>query len=244
MANGRKPYDKEDRNIRISRSALEEAMRCPRCYYQDRRLGLKRPSGPSFTLNNAVDSLLKLEMEVYREDQVSHPVMERFAPELELVPMQEPRLEEWRSVRKGVTANHAPSGFVLAGAIDDLWLSRATGLAHVADFKAAGSNAGSSLDGPYRAPYKRQLDVYTYLLSRNGLPMSETAFFLFALADRTGPAFDGVLQFTEELVAYKCDTSWIEPALMEVRTYLDADETPAASTDCEWCKFTIGINQN
>lgn len=240
----RKPYDKNDRSIRLSRSALEEAQRCARCFYLDRRLGLKRPGGPPFTLNNAVDKLMKVEMDSYREAGAPHPAMTKFAPELDLVPMEHPRLDEWRATRRGVTAVHEASGFVVAGAIDDLWLSRATGLAHVADYKAAASDAGASLDTKYRAAYKRQLDVYEYLLRRNDLDMSDTGFFLFALAERTVPSFEGVLRFEEELVSYVCETSWIEPKLVEIRSYLDDDVPPEASASCEWCAYTSAVSRN
>ena len=44
--------------FRLSRSKLENYLKCQRCFYLDRRLGIKPPSGPAFTLNIAVDELL------------------------------------------------------------------------------------------------------------------------------------------------------------------------------------------
>ena len=42
---------------KLSRSRLEVYLKCPRCFYLDRRLGIDRPSGPPFTINSAVDTL-------------------------------------------------------------------------------------------------------------------------------------------------------------------------------------------
>jgi len=49
-----KPY-------KLSRSRDDLFLQCPRCFYIDRKLGTDRPFGYPFTLNNAVDQLLKQE---------------------------------------------------------------------------------------------------------------------------------------------------------------------------------------
>ena len=61
-----KPY-------KLSRSKLELFMRCKRCFYIDRRLGVGHPSGYPFSLNIAVDELLKKEFDIYRLEQKVHP---------------------------------------------------------------------------------------------------------------------------------------------------------------------------
>ena len=45
----------------LSRSALEQFIRCPRCFYQQRRLGLKQPSMVPLTLAVATNALLMKE---------------------------------------------------------------------------------------------------------------------------------------------------------------------------------------
>ena len=39
----------------VSRTKIDLFRECPRCFYLDRRLGIRRPSGPPFLLNSAVD---------------------------------------------------------------------------------------------------------------------------------------------------------------------------------------------
>ena len=48
---------------RLSRSRLENFVNCARCFYLDRRLGIEVPPIPAFTLNSAVDHLLKKEFD-------------------------------------------------------------------------------------------------------------------------------------------------------------------------------------
>ena len=58
----------------LSRSKVELFLECARCFYLDRRLGITRPSGPPYTLNSAVDTLLKKEFDAYRAAGTPHLV--------------------------------------------------------------------------------------------------------------------------------------------------------------------------
>jgi len=66
-------YDPQDsKSFKISRSKIDLFIECPRCFYLDRRLGIGRPPGFPFTLNTAVDALLKQEFDVYRAKGEAH----------------------------------------------------------------------------------------------------------------------------------------------------------------------------
>lgn len=62
----------------ISRSKIDLFLECPRCFYLDRKLGLGRPSMPGFSLNSAVDALLKNEFDLLREKGQAHELMEKY----------------------------------------------------------------------------------------------------------------------------------------------------------------------
>jgi len=49
--------------FRLSRTRIEMFLDCHRCFYLANRLGLGRPSMPGFSLNTAVDELLKKEFD-------------------------------------------------------------------------------------------------------------------------------------------------------------------------------------
>jgi hypothetical protein len=55
------PESKEP--FELSRSKIDLFLECARCFYLDRRLGIGRPDSFPFTLNNAVDALLKKEFD-------------------------------------------------------------------------------------------------------------------------------------------------------------------------------------
>ncbi|MDO8571096.1 MAG: hypothetical protein Q7R79_00265, partial [bacterium] len=64
--------------FKISRSKIDLFLSCPRCFYLDRRLGVGRPPGFPFSLNSAVDALLKKEFDFHRANQSAHPLMKRY----------------------------------------------------------------------------------------------------------------------------------------------------------------------
>ena len=78
-------YDPNSTDIfRLSRSKIDSFLNCPRCFYLDRRLGVGQPPGYPFSLNSAVDKLLKKEFDILRKAGVSHPLMKKF--EIDAIP--------------------------------------------------------------------------------------------------------------------------------------------------------------
>ena len=71
---------------KLSRSRIDLFLNCPRCFYLDRRLGVSHPPGFPFTLNSAVDFLLKKEFDIHRLKKEPHPLMKAYG--MDLVPFQ------------------------------------------------------------------------------------------------------------------------------------------------------------
>ena len=93
-------YDKKSNTpFKISRSKFFNFLRCKRCFYLDRVVGLKEPSMPGWALNIAVDELLKKEFDIYRKEQKPHPVMIKH--NLNLVPYKHKDMDIWRNSLKG-----------------------------------------------------------------------------------------------------------------------------------------------
>src|SRR3989344_9696529 len=85
---------KSDKYFQVSRSKIDLFLECPLCFYLDRRLGVGRPSMPAFTLNVAVDRLLKKEFDIYRAKKETHPLMKRY--KISAVPFAHADLDLWR----------------------------------------------------------------------------------------------------------------------------------------------------
>lgn len=231
----RNRYDPaSEKPYKLSRSKLELFLRCPRCFYLDRRLGIGEPPGPAFTLNSAVDALLKREFDAFRQQGEPHPLMREFR--IDAVPFRHPDLEQWRHNFHGVQHLHGPTNLLITGAVDDVWIDREERLI-VVDYKATSTAKAISLEGPWKQAYKRQLEVYQWLLRRNGFPVSGTGYFVFANAAADRDAFAGQLAFTVEILPYTGSDNWVEEAVAAAHACLRGPEAPAPAEACAWCAY-------
>lgn len=220
--------------FRFSRTKLELFLQCPCCFYLDRRLGLNRVDGPPFTLNVAVDHLMKKEFDQYRARHEQHPLMKEF--HVNAIPFAHPKIEEWRDNRTGVAYVHPKTNLLFFGAVDDVWVDP-EGALYIVDYKATGIEGPVSLNGEWKKAYKRQVEIYQWLLRKQDLPVSDTAYFVYVNADKSLPAFDGNLQFAMTILPHEGNDSWVEEALLEAHRCLTGDHIPAPSPSCEWCAY-------
>lgn len=230
------PASKEP--FKLSRSRLENFFRCPRCFYLDRRLGIDQPSIPAFTLNSAVDHLLKKEFDIYRVQQKPHPLM--VANKLNAVPFKHPDLGAWRENFQGVQFLHRPTNFLITGAIDDAWV-RPDGELIVVDYKSTSKDGEVTLEDKWKDSYKRQMEIYQWLLRRNGFRVSKTGYFVYANALKTPEQFDARLTFDIQLIAYEGDDSWVEPLILKAHACLMGTVLPAAASECEYCGYREAV---
>lgn len=226
----------------ISRSKVDMFTECPRCSYLDLRLGVKRPSMPGFTLNNAVDELFKREFDVHRANGTAHPLMKSYG--LEAVPFKDDRMDEWRdALKRGIKFHHHPSNFILRGGIDDAWITKDDEVI-VVDYKATSKKVGPTSEDDLYDSYKKQMEVYQWLFRQNGFKVHPTGYFVYANGDSDKDAFDAKLEFSVVLIPYTGNDAWVEPTLMRMRETLSSDEIPDygrgtafGGKDCEYCCY-------
>lgn len=167
---------------RLSRSKIDLFTNCPKCFYLDNKLGVARPAGFPFNLNSAVDALLKKEFDIHRADKTAHPLMENYG--IEAVPFDHPKMDTWREVFEGVEYKHESTGFTVSGAVDDVWVDK-TGKLFVVDYKSTSKDSSiETLDQDWHIGYKRQMEVYQWLLRKNGFEVSDTGYFVYANAQK------------------------------------------------------------
>lgn len=222
----------------MSRSKLALFIECPRCFYLDRRLGVSRPSGYPFTLNIAVDDLLKKEFDGWREKGAAHPLMREY--DIDAVPFKHESLDAWRNNFNGIKYLHEGSGIKLYGAIDDVWI-KPDGSLIIVDYKATSTTEEISLESEYRKGYKRQLEIYQWLFRQNGFKVDRVACLVFANALKTPGAFDGKLQFDMQVLKHEGDDRWVENALIEAHSCLSRDEIPPPGADCKYCTYVDAV---
>lgn len=231
---------KSEAPFKLSRTKIDNYIKCPRCFYIDRRLGVDQPPGYPFSLNAAVDHLLKKEFDVHRVAGTPHPLMTTYG--ITAVPYQHQDLEMWRNTRSGIQYLHPATNFLIFGGVDDMWVN-AQGELMVVDYKATSKDKEVNLDAEWQAGYKRQAEVYQWLFRQNGFKVSDTAYFVYCNGRRDAEAFDGKLEFDIKVIPYVGSTDWVEPALKEMRECLMSDKVPDPDPDCDFCKYRSSVEQ-
>ncbi|MBI3251493.1 MAG: PD-(D/E)XK nuclease family protein [Candidatus Andersenbacteria bacterium] len=222
-------------NWRLSRSKIDLFLSCPRCFYIDNKLGTKRVPGFPFALNSAVDHLLKQEFDTHRAAGEQHPLQKEYG--IDARPVAHDELDEWRRNFGGVRYMHEATGMLVTGAIDDLWINKNDEYM-VVDYKAtAKEEAVTALDKEWHDGYKRQMEVYQWLLRKNGLPVSNTGYFVYCTGKIDAKAFDKRIDFDVHLIAYEGSDDWVEGTLVKIKECLESDEIPQFSEDCDHCAY-------
>lgn len=241
-----KPNRKPDWNYggpkwTLSRSKIDLFMECQRCFYIDNVLGTARPPGFPFNLNSAVDALLKKELDAHRSAGTQHPLAKAYG--LDAIPLKHAKMDDWRNaLSEGVKCVHKETGLTVRGGVDDIWVNK-EGELIVIDYKATSKDGTiESLDEEWHRGYKRQLEVYQWLLRQNGFNVSDTGYWFYANASKDREAFDGRLDFELTLVPYTGSTDWIDGALVDLKKCLDSKELPPAGATCDYCTYreTVG----
>lgn len=223
---------------KISRSKIELFCQCPRCFWLDGRLKIGRPSTPPFNINKTIDELFKKEFDVHRAAGTPHPLM--LDNQVKAVPFAHKDIDTWRYNFTGVATLHAPTNFHVYGAIDDVWINEGGELI-VVDYKATSKDKEVSIDSAWQISYKRQVEVYQWLLRQNGFEVSDTAYFVYTNARVDADGFHGKLEFKTKLIAYDGKTNWIESTLAEMKACLEGEMPPVGISimggPCEYCAY-------
>ena len=219
--------------FKLSRTKIELFINCPKCFYIDRKLGVGRPPGFPFNLNNAVDTLLKKEFDIYRAQGTKHPLMEEYG--IDAIPVHHAFLGEWRRNFTGIQFLHKPTNLLIFGAIDDLW-QNSNGEYIIVDYKATSKDGAiTELNKDWHKGYKRQLEIYQWLLRSKGYKVSNTAYWIYANGKADAKMFNGELRFDMTIIPYEGNSDWVEGVIYDIHKCLNSAVIPKASGDCDYC---------
>jgi len=225
--------------FKVSRSKIELFMQCPRCFWLDVRLKIKRPDSPPFNINKAIDELFKKEFDSYRHKGEPHPIM--LENQVEAVPFLHDNLDDWRENFTGVQFTHAATNLLVFGAVDDLWVTT-DGQIIVVDYKATAKDKEVSISAGWQVSYKRQMEVYQWLLRANGFNVLPTGYFVYANGRMDLDGFNNRVEFITKLIPYTGNDSWVEPTLQKMKACMDSDTMPPMGDnimggDCAYCTY-------
>jgi hypothetical protein len=221
--------------FRLSRSKIDLFLECPRCFYLDRRLGVGRPPGFLFSLNSAVDALLKKEFDLHRATATPHPLMHAYGLR-DVIPYAHEKMDVWRdSLRGGVEYIDPATNFNVTGGVDDIWVNAADELI-VVDYKATAKNGEVNIDAEWQRGYKRQMEVYQWLLRKNKFAVSNTGYFVYVNGQTDRESFDGKLEFDVKLIPYEGNDAWVAPTLVAAKNCLGG-ALPNSASGCDYCNY-------
>ncbi len=225
--------------FKISRSKIELFKQCPRCFWLDARLKITRPNSPPFNINKAIDELFKKEFDVYRAKKAPHPIMVENG--LKAIPYSHAKLDDWRETFVGIQHLHEPTNLLVFGGIDDVWIDDVTGELMVVDYKATAKDKEVSIDSGWQISYKRQVEVYQWLLRKNDLLVSDMAYFVYANGRMDLDGFNNRVEFKTKLIPYKGNADWIEPTVAAMKACMDGEMPPVGDSimggPCEFCTY-------
>ena len=243
----------------ISRGKVENFMKCRACFWLDRVGGVHFPSIPGFNINSNTDTLLKRDFDQYR-GKSAHPFMVSHGLS-HLQPFLHEDLKKWESsLHFGGSPNHfnlihRETNLCFGGGLDDVWIDPAEDLLFIVDYKSTANLSADpkpvSLEGRWKGAYKRQMEMYQFILRRKGFNVSNTGYFVYVdgqhsglngMIDRLAP-IDAWMLFRTSLLPYRGNDSWVEPTLFEIKELLEAPDCPAHSKACEHGLFLKEVEE-
>ena len=245
MARHRGRFNRENpAPYELSRSRVENYLKCKACFWLEQLHRVKPPEIPSFTINTTTDILLKRDADACRGRQTL-PLWAAHGLD-HFIPFEHEHLEKWtNSLHYGANDTyfntvHTESNIKFGGGLDDVFLNTRTGQIHIVDYKSTAQGTRSpikyekkpiSLNDPWKISYKRQMDMYVWVARQKGLDVSNIGYFVYVDAqhkDINGMLTDdnpavAWMQFDTSIIPYNANTTWIEPTLLEIREFLEQE---------------------
>ena len=166
----------------------------------------------------------------------------------DLIPFEHEHLDNWtNSLQFGANetyfnTDHAESGIRFGGGIDDVFQNTKTRQLHIVDYKSTAQGTRNpasykrkpvSIDDRWKISYKRQMDMYVWIMREKGFDVSDTGYFVYVDAQHVN--VDGMLNgkrpdvawmpFIASIIPYEANPGWVESTLIEIRLFLEQQES-------------------
>lgn len=212
---------------KFSSSTLEILKDCPRCFWLYFRKGIKRPAGPFPSLPSGMDRILKAHFDRYRDKGQLPPELAELKGEVRLFDGVD-LLETWRDNYRGIRWRDE-KGNLLMGAVDNI-LQKGSKLI-VLDYKTR----GYPLKEETPNYYQDQMDIYNFLLRKNGYETEDYAYLLFYHPSEVNS--NGDVVFNTDLVKIEISVKNAERIFQRALKVLEGD-MPPPDENCQYCGWT------
>lgn len=210
---------------RLSPSTLSLYSDCPRCFWLHFH-GLKRPDTIFPSLPGGMDRILKQHFDRYSKKGALPPELSMLKGQVRLFD-DGGLLSDWTSSRRGLNYEDK-GGNALRGAVDYILVKGSKLI--VLDFKTRGFPVKEDT----ARYYQNQLDVYNFLLRKNGFETEDYSYLLFYHPHEV--AKNGKIDFVTDLVRISVYPSNAERLFSDAIAVLEGKK-PAADPECGFCKW-------
>ena len=194
-------------------------LECPRCFWLQIVKNIKRPAGIFPSLPSGMDGILKVHFDKFMEKGELPPEIK----ELKgcILFNDKEKLKIWRSNFKGL--EYTEGDVMLRGAVDNILVKGKKLI--VLDYKTR----GFPLKDDTHEHYRVQMDLYNFLLRKNGYDTEDYSYLLFYYPNRVND--NGEVVFDTKLV--KINVGDGEKVFKKAIKLIKGEEP---KEKCEWCK--------
>ena len=199
-------------------------LECPRCFWLQIIKNIKRPAGIFPSLPSGMDGILKVHFDKFMEKGELPPEIK----ELKGCGLFDDRekLKIWRSNFKGL--EYTEGDVMLRGAVDNILVKGKKLI--VLDYKTR----GFPLKDDTHEHYRVQMDLYNFLLRKNGYDTEDYSYLLFYYPNRVND--NGEVVFDTKLV--KINVGDGEKVFKKAIKLIKGEEP---KEKCEWCKGVLDL---
>src|SRR3989344_2265191 len=212
---------------KISPSSINLMLECPRCFYLQIVKGIKRPETVFPSLPSGMDKILKEHFDRFMKKNELPLEIREECKEYSLF-NDKNLLDLWRNNRKGLEYKDPESGILLHGAIDNLLVK--DGKLVVLDYKTR----GFPLKEDTHEHYQTQMDLYNFLLRKNGYKTEDYTYLLFYYPKEVLET--GEVIFDTKLIKIKTSAENGEKIFKKAVDVINGEE-PKPSEGCGFCKL-------
>ncbi len=212
---------------KFSPSSLNLLEECPRCFWMQIVKKVSRPDGPFPSLPAGIDRLLKVHFDRFRDNNELPPELKKHNIDAELFHDKE-LLSVWRNNLKGIEYLNKRHNILLRGAVDNIL--QKNGKLIVLDYKTR----GFALKKDTAHHYQNQLDIYNFLLRKNGYKTENYAYLLFFIPENILET--GEFIFQTELVKMKINVNHAKKLFYKAIKIVKG-EMPDSKDSCSFCKW-------
>ena len=219
-------------SYKFSPSSLKLLKECPRCFWLHFNKEIKRPTGIFPSLPSGMDRILKEHFDRFMKKGLLPPELQKLNGEVKLFD-NKVLLTRWRDNFAGIQWTDEYKN-MLRGAVDNI-LVKGNKLI-VLDYKTRGYPLKEDT-----ADYAQdQLDIYNFLLRKNGYETEDYAYLLFYHPNCVHE--NGNVDFHAELIKMKISIKNAESILNNAITLLK-DDMPKSDKDCGFCEWGLNIGK-